>query len=190
MLTTSYQTISDETFPVIYNEHYAMLVKYAFVIVRNRQQAQDIVADLFCELWNGRDRLAIHTDLKNYLLVSVRRMANKQADTKQPDFNTVTQQDKATNDPHVKFVHKENNQLLKQLLEQLSPLKREIIEMRLIGLTYKEIAGLLSITPKKVEYHLNTSVNQLHETINKKPELKELSILLFLPALLSELTIW
>lgn len=190
MLTASYQTISETTFPVIYNEHYAMLVKYAFVIVRNRQQAQDIVADLFCELWNNRDRLAIHTDMKNYLLVSVRRMANKQADTKQPDFNTGTQQDLLTDDPHVRFVHKESNLLLKQLLEQLSPLKREIIELRLIDLTYKEIADLLSITPKKVEYHLNAGVNQLHETIKSRPELKELSFLLLLPVLVSELTIW
>ncbi len=183
--------ISKDDFSVIYRDHYSLLVKYTYSIVRNKEQAQDIVADLFCDLWNTRQKINVHTNLQNYLLVSARRMANKQlmklSMGMNADGNSTTLDD---DDPHTEFIRKENAVLLEQLLAGLTPQKREVVQLRLAGLTYHEIAAALNTTPKKVEYHLSTAICLLREEVKSKSHLKELSFLLLLPTMLHEVTIW
>lgn len=152
--------------------------------------AQDIVADLFCELWESRNRISIHTNLQNYLLVSARRMASRQlAKANNPSY-VLHAVDAMEEDPYSKFFNKESTDLLNGLLASLSSQKRDIVQLRLIGLTYNQIASALNLTPKKVEYQLNTAINLLHEEVKSKPHLKELAVLLLLPQLVNEVTIW
>lgn len=182
--------ITQENFSSIYQDYYDLLMKYIFSILKSKEQAQDIVADLFCELWNGRDKITVHTNLQNYLLVSARRMANKQLVKNTLNYKYNQPSSTLEIDPHTQFVYKENTALLSELLSSLSPQKQDIIQLRLIGLTYNEIAAALNSTPKKVEYHLSTAICLLHEEIKLKPHLKELAFLLLLPPLMNEVTIW
>jgi|GEM_PF-4537004 len=182
--------ITKENFAGIYNDYYGVLIKYTYTIVRNKELAQDIVADLFCELWNARERITVHTNLQNYLLVSARRKANKQLFKVSNEFDSHHAINLLEEDPHTKFVCKEIFSLLNELLASLAPQKRDIVQLRFTGLTYNEIAAALNITPKKVEYQLNTAICLLHEEIKSKPHFKELAFLLLLPALINEVTIW
>lgn len=203
IISTTHICITKENFEDIYKENYTFLLKYTFVIVKSKEQAQDIVADLFCSLWNNREKLTIHTNIRNYLLVSARRMANKQlvksSHLSLSDMSSapegLTSQVSASagdgeKDPQTAFIHKENALLFEQLLSQLSPQRQDIIQLRLLGLTYLEIAEAMHITAKKVEYHLSVSIFLLKQDIKSKPHLRELSFLLLLPQLLTEVTFW
>lgn len=187
---SEFTVITEENFSIIYDEYYALLIRYAYAIVRNKEMAQDIIADVFCELWNSKQKLNIHTSLKNYLLISVRRMANRQL----LKLNIESKKNSSSNlkeeDPHVKILQKENAILLNKLFATLSLEKQDILQLRMVGLTYNEIALVLDITPKKVEYHLQTAITLLHEEIKSKPHLKELSFLFLLSPVMYEITIW
>ncbi len=187
---SEFAVITEDNFSVIYDEYYALLMRYAYTIVRNKEQAQDIIADLFCDLWSSKQKLNIHTSLKNYLLISVRRMANKQLVKLNVEAKKNSCISSNEEDPHIKILYKEHTTLLNKLLAILSLEKQDILQLRMVGLTYNEIAAVLNITPKKVEYHLQTAIKLLHEEIKSKPHLKELSFLLLLSPVIHEITIW
>ncbi len=178
-----YHSITEETFRGVYNDYYAALLKYAFVIVNNKEQAQDIVADLFCQLWNNRHNTTFHTNLKSYLFVCLRRLAHRhlqKTNTSEPfvfydDENSM--QD--NNDPQSIFIEKQRIDILDELLDKLPPQRASIIRLRMAGLTYSEIASHLNITPKKVEYHLSAAVEILRSEVKSSPYLQpELAVVL------------
>lgn len=188
--TFSLSKISDQNFPVIYNNYYSLLVKYAYVIIKDKEEAKDIVADVFVELWHKRHRLTIHTGYRSYLLVCVRRAAQKKTDKNRTVFTVASNEVADVDNPFSKIISKENLTFLDELFKQLPGIKYEIVQLRLLGLSYSEIAEVLNITIKKVEYHLNQSINILQEKIKYNNYYKELSVALSLLSCLNEVTIW
>lgn len=192
-------TITREHFADIYNEQYAYLLKYTNQIINNKEQAQDIVADLFCELWDNRNVLskyinAIHPILRDYLEANARRLADEHLSSLAASRSAALSQSATVHgwdihpegvekDPQTAFIQKEKNKLRQQFFARLSPQKQEVLQLRMSGLTYQEIAESIHITAKKVEYHLSTAIYFLHAEIRRNPYLKDLSLLLMLPQL-------
>ena len=52
--------------------YYTNLTYYAYNILRNREDAEEIVQDVFITIWNERESLNIKYSVKNYLYTSVR----------------------------------------------------------------------------------------------------------------------
>ncbi|WP_423130086.1 RNA polymerase sigma-70 factor [Gaoshiqia sp. Z1-71] len=64
-----------KSFESIYHAYYSALCSYAYGIVKNQEDARDIVNDCFLECWNKRGDIEIKSSLKSYLYISVRNMA-------------------------------------------------------------------------------------------------------------------
>ncbi len=62
-------------FSNLYRKYYVLLCLIAEHIVRNRQDAEEIVSDVFVKLWNCRERIKITTSVKGYLVKSVHNTA-------------------------------------------------------------------------------------------------------------------
>ncbi|NIG56481.1 RNA polymerase sigma factor [Chitinophaga sp. Cy-1792] len=153
-----------QTFKGVYETYFDLICRYCFALVDDYEEARDISAKLFCDLWKNRANIRVSTNLKNYLLVSARRLCYKRNNSRQNDIldSDFMAESIATDDtPATHLVNKEARQKLQQLLSRLDPVKREIIDMKLLGLTQREIAQVLQITPKKVEYQLNAAIRQL-----------------------------
>ncbi len=54
----------------MFRAHYAPLVGYAAKIIRDRENAADIVQQLFVNLWEKRESIEVEGSLKSYLLRS------------------------------------------------------------------------------------------------------------------------
>lgn len=182
-----------EAFRKIYDEYYSLICRYAYVITGDSDLARDTASELFFQLWQRRHKMDVHTNLKNYLLVSARRLAKRQLG-RQRRYQPLPSLDEAqpasvTEQSSHSLLYKENAALLDDLLKKLPPLRRKIIELRLLGLTQKEIAASLDLSAKKVEYQLNIAVETLQEEVRLRPHLRpELSFLLVVLA--SGLIIW
>ena len=59
----------------LFREHYAALVGFADGYVRSTAVAEEIVQDVFLNLWRGRERLAGEGTLRAYLFQAVRNRA-------------------------------------------------------------------------------------------------------------------
>lgn len=170
-----------EHFQLLFSEYYPVICKYIYSIINNAEQAKDLSAELFCNLWQ-QDPTSIHTNLKNYLLVCARRMANRYLQQlsrerdKQEEVQLIHLSEKQTPDQYQQIVNRELKEQLEKILQTMSPLRREIIELKLLGLNNKEIAVVMQLSYKKVEYQLKSAMTELQEEIKLHPELVYLLI--------------
>ncbi|NLR80940.1 RNA polymerase sigma factor [Chitinophaga eiseniae] len=159
---------NQQTFKVLYDEYYVLVSRYCYAFTGDYELARDIAAELFCDLWRQRANIRVNANIKNYLLVAARRRCKKHKD-KLPITVTIAndqlEEGISHHTPDTHMVHKESKAALQQLLLRLDPVKKEIIDLKLLGLTNKEIAHLLHVTPKKVEYQLNTAIRVLQDEI-------------------------
>jgi len=155
-------------FESLFKEHYTPLFRYVKSIVKNEDQTKDVLSDLFLQLWQQKDHLQIN-DLKPYLFRCAKYGALKMIDPKQqsiPLSEAIYNIPSDTFNPFERFVAKQSVRLVKDLVDQLPPLRKEIINLRLLGLKYAEIAEVLEITEKKVEYNLREGIEQLSHSIS------------------------
>jgi DNA-directed RNA polymerase specialized sigma24 family protein len=60
-------TEGDRTaFGEVYERYKGVLFAHAFRRLNNQEEAEDIIHDLFAQLWNKRDALVIQTELSAY----------------------------------------------------------------------------------------------------------------------------
>lgn len=62
---------SSDAFRKVFDTCYENLCRYAFTIVRDFDQAEDIVQSMFMKLWEKRDTLDINTSVRSYLFRAV-----------------------------------------------------------------------------------------------------------------------
>lgn len=158
--------IDQHTFKGLYDEYFVLVCRYAYAFLEDYEAARDVAAELFCELWKQRASISINTNIKNYLLVATRRSCKRYAEKmgrQQELMAHYPANDTLPETPDHNLAHKEAQARFHDLLSRLDPVKKEIIDLRLLGLSYKEIAKLLQITPRKVEYHMNAAIKHLQE---------------------------
>lgn len=63
----------EEGYRYLFQRHYAPLCAIAYEYVRDDFVVETIVTDVFFHVWQIRQRLIVHTSLRNYLAVGVRR---------------------------------------------------------------------------------------------------------------------
>jgi RNA polymerase sigma-70 factor (ECF subfamily) len=155
-------------FETIFKENYTPLFRYVKTIVRDEDVAKDVLSDLFLHLWQHKDNLQID-NIKSYLFRSARNGALK-AISPQAVYTdlseTVFEIPSDTYTPFERFVNKQSIKIVEELINKLPPLRREMIELRLLGLKNHEIARALDLNDKKVEYNMREAIEQLSRYIN------------------------
>lgn len=157
-----------EGFESIFKENYSPLFRYVNSIVKDQELAKDVLSDLFLHLWLRKDTLKI-SNLKSYLFRSARNGAIRTISA-QPDNLSLPEEafdiPADTYNPFEKFVAKQSIQIIRDLINQLPALRKEMIELRLLGLKNSEIAEALDIPEKKVEYNMREAIEQLSRSVN------------------------
>lgn len=62
-----------ETFELLFNTYWDELYQYAARILGSEDDAQDLVQDLFVNLWERRESLDVSTPFRNYLFSAARK---------------------------------------------------------------------------------------------------------------------
>lgn len=64
-----------EAFTTLYRAYYEALWRFAYLLVRSRETAQDITQDVFLNLWTQRETIDIREDFRVYLYSAIRKRA-------------------------------------------------------------------------------------------------------------------
>ena len=108
--------------------------RLALRITFDRAEAEDIVQDVFVELWNNKSK---KKEAQNLTLTPETQ--------EMPDAQT----------PESQFERNEQFQLVHRLVNELPEKQRTIVQLRDIeGKSYKEIADVLGITEEQVKVNL------------------------------------
>ena len=132
----------------------------AFRILRNHQEAEDVVQNVFMKMWmmgkkldeyNDAGALAV-TMTKNSCIDMLRKWKHIDNDNGSEIMNQDT-----SPSPFEQMVEAENEQIIDGIIEDLPPLYREVVQLREIdGLSYEEIAR-----------QSNVNVNTLRVTLSR-----------------------
>ncbi len=159
--------IVEELFNQCYHDHFNNLCGYAFTIVKDNDEAKDIVQSAFIKLWLKRNEVNIRTSAKSYLFTSVYHSS----------LNAV--RDKKTKEKHTRSLSQfellesssglEGKEALKRILsaiESLPPRCKEVFrKSRFEELKYAEIATEMNISVKTVEVQMGKALKTLRETL-------------------------
>lgn len=170
------ETDLKKTYVSLFEKHYSNLVFYATRFV-DEDEAEDIIQDVFFELWNRRDSVEFGDNIKSFLYRSVYTKAlnvikhknvvdsysaeemelyNSRIDFYQPDNSDVIQR-------------MENLELRKEINSAINSLPdkcREIFKLSYIyNHTNKEIADALGISLRTVEAHMYKALKFLREKL-------------------------
>lgn len=154
-------------FESIFKDNYTPLFRYVKSIVNDEDLAKDILSDLFLNLWQQKDKLKIN-ELKPYLFRAAKNGALKAISSRYQTAqlpNDAFDIPENTYNPFEKFVAKQSIRIVEELISRLPLHRKEMIELRLLGLKNAEIAQVLDITEKKVEYNMREAIEQLGHAV-------------------------
>ncbi|MEP5610718.1 MAG: RNA polymerase sigma-70 factor [Cyclobacteriaceae bacterium] len=154
-------------FEMAYKQHYSMLVGFAFQYVEDGDSAEDVVQEVFSNLWNQSDRIEVKTNVKSYLFGAVRNAClNHIKHLKVVESHAkMTIQSEAT-DPTDFMEMDELQEKIDAALAQLPEKRREIFELsRFQEKKYHEIAEELNISIKTVETQMSRALKVMREVL-------------------------
>jgi RNA polymerase sigma-70 factor (ECF subfamily) len=172
-----------KSFELLFKAYYQSLCFYAMKFLGNNNDAEEIVQDVFINIWEKRNTMTDPLSVRNYLFGSVRnRSLNALKHRKivdQHKLNNLKTQIEQSNDDFMQEVD-----LMKKInaqIDALPPRRREIfILSREYGLKYREIAEKLNISVKTVEAQMGEALKTLRENLNEyKKMITGLVIFLF-----------
>ncbi|MBX2924775.1 MAG: RNA polymerase sigma-70 factor [Chitinophagaceae bacterium] len=149
------------------------LFNLAVCFVKDEVVAEEIVSDVFINVWRNRSRLPEIENLKVYLYVSVKNLCikhltrNKQiADFNLDDLNLESAAATAQT-PEDLLVSKEVLKYIHKAIESLPPKCRLIFKLvREDGLKYKEIAQILNISVKTIDAQMAIAAKKITQSLS------------------------
>jgi RNA polymerase sigma-70 factor, ECF subfamily len=159
-------------FEAIFRRFHPELLTFAASIVGSRAAAEDVVQDVFLAIWALRQRWRITTSVRPYLFRAVHNTAVRNSSsavvrrTDSLDATTSSAIAPPLIDPapsaHDQAEANEMAEKAERIVASLPPRAREVYALsRREGLSTREIAERLGISPKTVELHMTRALSTL-----------------------------
>jgi len=170
-LTVLLKNGNHSAFTEIYHRYKRLLYTHAYQRLRNEQEVDDIIHELFTALWIKRDSLILKTNLAGYLYTAVRnRILDYVAHQKiESDYITSFGKFLKLSENFTDFLLREKqlSALIDKEIAALPPKMREVFEMsRKENLSHDEIATKLGITKKTVKSQVNNALKILRSKLS------------------------
>jgi RNA polymerase sigma factor (sigma-70 family) len=145
------------------------LLNYIANLTKNRQEAEEIVQDIFLKLWNARDYLVQVKDLKSWLFILSRNRAldviDKALTAKRRQkrwrlFETI-EEDKAAYEQWMSLIDKAVSELPRQQFNVWTLNKRE-------GKTYEQISNDLGISKETVKSYMKLATASIIKFVKEQ----------------------
>jgi RNA polymerase sigma-70 factor (family 1) len=162
---------SRESFKRLYQCYYRKLFCVAKSYVKSAEEAEEIVDDAFLNIWARRAELPGIRNLTVYLCTAVRnRSLTAIAKMKVYEHLNLDEVHLGIQDPSAGAEHKlQADDLAKQLNCSVAKLPDQCrLVFKLVkedAFKYKEVAGLLNISVKTVEYHMGQALKRIWEDL-------------------------
>ena len=150
----------------MFKRYYKPLVYFSYRYVKDVQIAEDIIQDVFINIWNKRETLDFSLNFKSYLFSSVRNHSlmhlNKESKFEHVNLKLLTE--KSDNNPDTIVESKELEKIVAKIILELPEKRREVFCMsRFDKLTYSEIADALSISVNTVETQMSRALKYIRK---------------------------
>jgi RNA polymerase sigma-70 factor, ECF subfamily len=116
----------------LYARHHVKVYRFALRFLRDESAAEDMVSEVFIDVWRQADRFEGRCQVSTWLLAiarnkalsSLRRRSNEQLDDEVAEFI-----EDPSDNPEITMQKQERSEILRSCLSELSPAHREIIDL-------------------------------------------------------------
>lgn len=159
----------NKAFEEIYSRYWCFLVESAFKRLQFRQKAEDIVQNIFIDLYQRRHSIDFTVSLKAYLSTALKfKVLNefRSEGVRSSYLKSLFFRDSCKNDFSIHIEAKELDQKIEKLLSQLpEKCKNVFVLSRTDRLSNKEIANGLNISISTVEKHISKALKSLRANL-------------------------
>jgi RNA polymerase sigma-70 factor (ECF subfamily) len=154
-----------QAFTSLYRRYWEELFITAAKTLRGKEEAADVVQDVFLSLWNRRKELHIQGSVAAYLHTSVRYKCINyiERNITRRDYLlllTEIQINNSSTNPESKLICKEMQESIGKAVSNMPPKMQEVYKLsRLEHLSHKEIAEYMSISVETVKKHIHHALN-------------------------------
>jgi RNA polymerase sigma-70 factor (ECF subfamily) len=161
-----------QAFEECYRQYFVRLYRFCFSIVHQKQPAEDIVHDVFMQLWKKREESSTIRNLEVYLYVSVknhslnylRNSSSRIVDIAERSHEYI----QFNADPETLLIHAEAVKKMNAAIRDLPPRCKLIFKLiKEDGLKYKDVAILLDLSVKTVEAQLAIAMRKLIQAMER-----------------------
>ena len=158
----------EDAFAELYDAVGKQMLRVAYAMLRQREDAEDVVQEVFASLVRSRRALASVKDLKAYVFVSLRRACGRHfLDRKRgrKALETIAEDVR-----HGQAAGTEQEDLrLEQALASLPHEQREVIALKIDGgLTFGQIAAVTNINPNTAASRYRIALEKLRDSMEAK----------------------
>jgi len=157
---------------LLLEEYHNYLVVVGLRYLRDRQRVEDVIQDLFADLWNKGENVEIKCSVKSYLRGSV---INKclAIIRKESRIELVEEQDhnlESNSIPPDQLMDRDNLQMaIDEIVSELPDKCRQVFLLsRNEGKSHAEIAEKLGISKKTIENHISKALRELRMKLTRK----------------------
>lgn len=157
----------------LFTQYYRALVYFAMRILKNQEEAEDIVIESFSKLWNNREKMESVQNIKGFLYLTTRNACvdHLRAERKIRDMQKELQ---ALADPVEQNTDMETTraEMLRHIYEEMEKLPhqcRNVFKLSVIrGLKSRDIADELNISVSNVTSQKSRAIQLLRTALVKR----------------------
>ncbi|MEZ5072005.1 MAG: RNA polymerase sigma factor [Bacteroidales bacterium] len=163
--------MKSSTFKLLVMPYSDRLYRMAYRLMENREEAEDVVQDVYMKLWTMRRELETYQSIealavritRNQCLDHLRRRkVNQQALKTEPVTN------EPDPNPHQELEGKEKKEFIQSLVDRLPEPQRSLVHLRhLEGKEYEEIAEMVNMNVNAIRVSLSRARKQMREMMEK-----------------------
>jgi RNA polymerase sigma-70 factor (ECF subfamily) len=164
--------MTEKDFERIYNSLWSKLYSVAYNYFRDKSAAQEIIQEVFINLWLKRDSVSEIVDLEAFLFRCVKNKIYDQFDKiacqEKLRQQLTAQLSEETDSTEKEIEYTETLELINHEIDNLPDTTKTIFRLsRFDRYTNDEIAGRLHLSGKAVEYHITRALKRLRVRFNQ-----------------------
>ena len=159
--------VRDEAaFELVFKTHYKNLYAYALTILKDEDEAEETVQQVFFKLWERSEQLNIDGPIAAYLYRAVHNESlnflKHQKVKESHRLHVAYSMKNKSEQPQAKMISKELESKFREALNELPEQCRTVFQLsRFENMKYREIADKLQISIKTVENHMGKALKLL-----------------------------
>jgi len=166
------KTDNVKAFDLLYKKYHAPIYNNIFRLLKDADESENILQDLFVTLWEKRDTIDPQKPIANWLFqVSYNKSVTQlKKILKQSLAFKYIEGDMMLADEKDLYFEEAKIKILEEALVTLSPQKRKVFDLcKIQGKSYEECARELNISKHTVKEYLSVAVKAVKEYVEQHP---------------------
>ena len=158
-----------KAFEVLYKQYNARLFNFSMKIIRNKQDAEGMVQEVFIAVWENREKLDENKSFSGFVFSIAKNKALnriKQNLSRKVYLEYMQMENQVQNDMESDIESRELMDYLLKTIQELPDRTKQIFLLsRNEGLTYKQIASRLDVTENVVDHEIRKSLKYIRDKL-------------------------